>query len=62
MYGVRRVVVGGCQSLGQGLFLEDTRDYEIRTRDEGLKERHISLVYVSRKEGNSSKVGLEEDM
>ena len=39
MYGVRRVVVGGCQSLGQGLFLEDTRDYEIRTRDEGLKER-----------------------
>ena len=39
VYGVRRVVVGGCQSLGQGLFLEDTRDYEIRTRDEGLKER-----------------------
>ena len=40
VYGVRRVVVGGCQSLGQGLFLEDARDYEIRTRDEGVKERH----------------------
>ena len=25
---------------GQGLFLEDTRDYEIPMRDEGLKERH----------------------
>ena len=32
-------MVDGCQSLGQGLFLEDARDYEIRTRDEDLKER-----------------------
>ena len=43
MYEVRRVVVGGCQSLGQGLFLEDTRDFEIQTREAGLKERHTKF-------------------
>ena len=35
----RGVVVVGCQSVGRGLLLEDTRDYEIRTRDDGLNER-----------------------
>ena len=37
--GAKGVVVVGCQSVGRGLLLEDTRDYEIRTRDEGVNER-----------------------
>ena len=48
-------MVDGCQSLGQGLFLEDARDYEIRTRDEDLKERDAKSCLYWQERGKSIK-------